>query len=347
MLDRRLRPPARWPGRGTRPAGPRPRFRYGLTTVRRIAWRTYSVSSTGLRVDARRLAQASRIDTASRMETRSRNRFCSTRCTAARGSSLGTRSSTTLGFSSATRSSSFLASCRENSSWACRRISLGQVRADHADRVDHRVSRRRAPARPGRLGIQRPACPKAGSRVGLPSTAGFALARRDGQFAALRQLEAGDLRAFERDHVFAAAQREVVGHPHGRQQVAELRGELPADSGDAAQQRRVLRALHQLTRPRPTSTASGSTFSSASRFSLRRRRLARAPARPICRASLLPHAASRRTRPAAQQQERKLGQARQGRQRDQDPARQQQRLRHCRRSAAGTPTRAAHPNWRG
>src|ERR1017187_1331624 len=85
---------------GRSPAG----FRYGLTTARRMDWRTYSVSSTGLRVEPPASPSASRIETASRIDTRSRNRFCSTRCTVERGSSLGTTSSTTLGCSTATRS---------------------------------------------------------------------------------------------------------------------------------------------------------------------------------------------------------------------------------------------------
>ena len=101
-----------------------------------------------------------------------------------------------------------------------------------------------------------------------PSSGCARLARGDGQFAALRQLVAGDLHALERNHVFARAQRQVVGHPHRRQQITEIR--RPAAGGC----RRCASAAASsgapstiCTSPSPTSIASGSTFSRPSRFS--------------------------------------------------------------------------------
>ena len=54
------------------------------------------------------------------------------------------------------------------------------------------------------------------------------------QLAALRQFVARNLDALQRNHVFPAAQREVIGHADRRQQVAKVAGQLPADGGDAA-----------------------------------------------------------------------------------------------------------------
>ena len=66
-------------------------------------------------------------------------------------------------------------------------------------------------------GTHQAAMPKAGSFVGRPSGGGSVAVSGDGQFAALRQLEAGDFDALEADRIFARAQAQIVGHAHRRE----------------------------------------------------------------------------------------------------------------------------------
>ena len=60
------------------------------------------------------------------------------------------------------------------------------------------------------------------------------LAGMDRHFAAVRQLKTGDLNSFERDNVFAGAQRQIVGHPDRRNDISQLGGKLPSNARDAA-----------------------------------------------------------------------------------------------------------------
>ncbi len=66
------------------------------------------------------------------------------------------------------------------------------------------------------------------------------------QFVVLHQLEASDFGALELHHVFGCLELKVIGDANGRHHVAEVRGHLTANSGDAPQQGRVLPTLHQL-----------------------------------------------------------------------------------------------------
>ena len=199
-----------------------------------------------------------------------------------------------------------------------------QMRAQHADRIDHRVVR---PARALRLVRRNPPCRHAEGRLarGLPAQRRRGLAHRNGQFATLRQFVARDFDALERNHVFARLQRQIVGHAHRREQIAEIARQLPPDAGDSAQQRRVLPPSTSRTRPSPTSTASGSTRSTASRFS--RAGAALVSVTFLASMPALAHPPGRRAHARAQQQERNRRQARKQRQRHQHAAGQQQRLR--------------------
>ena len=190
--------------------------------------------------------------------------------------------------------------------------------------------------------------PNAGSRVGWPSMGVLAAPGGNRQFAALRQFVARDLDALQRDHVLAAAQREIVGDAHRRQQVAEVAGQLPADGGDAAQQRRVLRAFHQPDQTQAHFDRQRLDAQQRFHIVLGGRRLAGflGAARP---ASRLPSCASaspphRRRRPAAGT-ESSAGRAA----RPAPPARRPPAAAaaSCRRSASGTRRPAALRSWRG
>ena len=122
---------------------------------------------------------------------------------------------------------------------------FSQMRAQNADRIDHGISgvarflhavRRNPHGRnsEGRL-ARRNAFQLLGFVVGM-----------DGQFAILQQLEARDLGAFERNHVFPRLERQIVGDADRRQDIAELGRQLPADAGDPLEQRRILSAFDQL-----------------------------------------------------------------------------------------------------
>ena len=64
------------------------------------------------------------------------------------------------------------------------------------------------------------------------------------QIVVREQFEPPDLRSLQRNHVFGCLQLQVVGDSYGRQHVAEVAGQLPPDSGDAAEQGRILPALY-------------------------------------------------------------------------------------------------------
>ena len=129
------------------------------------------------------------------------------------------------------------------------------------------------------------------------------------------------------DHILARTQRDVVFHFDRRQQIAELRGELPPDAAiRAAAAANRCRVRPDSPAPARLPRASGSTFSSASRFSLRFVPLAVETA--AVAADFSTHAPCDRAqvrRPAARNGTR--GQVRESGQRDQNAARQQQRLR--------------------
>ncbi len=90
-------------------------------------------------------------------------------------------------------------------------------------------------------GTHQAATPNAGSFVARPSGGASGSGNGDRQFAALRQLEAGDFNAFEADGVFARAQSQIVGHAHGGNDEPQFGGQLFANAADAAQQRRIRR----------------------------------------------------------------------------------------------------------
>ena len=99
-----------------------------------------------------------------------------------------------LGMLDATRSSSLLASCRENSSWAWRRTSSARcvpstLTASTTVYPAARACSARSIGNPPGRQCRRPA-----RAWRLPSSGRSRCARGDGQFAALRQLVAGDLR---------------------------------------------------------------------------------------------------------------------------------------------------------
>ena len=132
--------------------------------------------------------------------------------------------------------------------------------------------------------------PNAGSRVAWPSMPGATLPGRNRQFAALRQLVARDLDALQRNHVFAAAQRQIVGDAHRRQQVAEVAapvaGGSPRCGAAAAIPARpppVRPAPARLRWPAARRAAATPTFSLAAAGLAAARRRCRRPRSPCCR----------------------------------------------------------------
>ena len=112
-----------------------------------------------------------------------------------------------------------------------------KMRGHHAQRIDNGEAHRSRTISACEAGIHQAGTPKAGI-FGWPAFGRPLRCReRNGQFAALRQFEARDLDAFQADRVFARAQRQIVGHAHGRNNESEIGRKLFADAADAAQQR--------------------------------------------------------------------------------------------------------------